>query len=464
MRKGSAPGGRDAIPSRRWLPAGLIVVALSSTTGGAQSLETRSAGLQSGRLNFFPSLTVDYTYTDNIFYANTNVPGGLVPSGVFTIRPQFLFSLPFSSNEIRFSYAPLLRHYGSNQYAELVTDASSRQLRSSHYFDFSGSFRLGSAISIQAAEHLLRGTQELRGVDPGGEAVFGTVPFLLNNASVEFRVDLGARSGFSVIPTYSNVTFDQSVNAVFYNYTTHGLEGRYNHLMTSATTLYASYGVETTDQTRDSSLFGDVTVDTRRAGIGVTRTLNRAIQANAFVGYSTMTFTGGADSDYSGLIFNAGTHWLISEVTRLDLTIQQQPYQSFYVNNNYYLYRAVSARLQRQVGQSILLFGGASYEDNIYSDKLDPTGFESSFCEPATITGDCPSAGERRRDHALHFEAGVGFQVRPTLRWLVGYNRDVRQSNSQQTLLDDQGAFIEFYDPFDYQVNRFFVRLELGWL
>jgi hypothetical protein len=432
--------------------------------GGAQSLETRTAGLQSGRLNFFPSLSVDYTYTNNIFYSNDQVKDGVVPSGVTTIRPQFLFSLPFSANEIRFAYAPLLRHYGSDQYAEIVADASSRQQRSSHYFDFSGAFRLGSAVSLQVGEHLLRGTQELRGVDPGGEAVFGTVPFLLNNANMEIRVDLGARDGFSIIPTYSSVNFQESAQAVFYDYTTHGLEARYNHLMSSATTLYAAYGLEATEQTRESSVFGDVTVDTHRAGIGLTRTLNRAVQASAFVGYSQMTFTGGADSDYSGLVFNAGTHWLVSDVTRLDLTIAEQPYQSFYVNNNYYLNRLLSARLTRQVGENIILFGGGSYENNSYSDDLDVTGFESSFCEPPTAAGDCPSAGERRRDRALHVELGVGFQVRPTMRWLVGYNRDVRQTNTQQRLVSDQGEFIKFYDPFDYQVDRLYVRLELGWL
>jgi hypothetical protein len=464
MLKGSASECDDGFVSRHRLAVALVLGLLPVTVISAQTLETQTAGLRSGRLNFFPTLAIEYSYNDNVFYVNKLDEKNVIGSGITSIRPQFLFNLPFGSDEVRFSYSPQLRHYGSQQYADTVSQDSPRKQAFSHYFDVAGTFHFGPSVTLQFNEHLLRGTQELRNVDPGGEVVFGTVPFLLNNADMELRVNLGARSGFSVLPTYSSVAFEQAEQAAFYDYATHGLEGRYNHLLSNATTFYVSYGIDTTDQSRHTSVFGDVTIDTQRAGVGLTRVLNRSVQANAFVGYTSMKFTGGSDTNFSGMVFSAGTHWQLSDVSRLDVTLLQQPYQSFFVNNNYYLYRGISLRFTRQIGQSMLLFGGGGYEYNVYSDEIDPTGYESVLCNPPTAAGECPSAGVRRRDKALHIEAGLGFQIRPTMRWLIGYNRDDRNSNVQQTLLDDSGAFLQFIDPYDYVVNRIFVRFEVGWL
>jgi hypothetical protein len=85
--------------------------------------------------------------------------------------------------------------------------------------------------------------------------------------------------------------------------------------------------------------------------------------------------------------------------------------------------------------------------------------FQALLCSANDPT-DCPSQGVFRRDRVVRYEAAVAYQLRPAMRWSVGYNHESRDSNVEHWLFDPG----TFYDPFDYRVGRFFVRLEMGWM
>jgi hypothetical protein len=438
----------------------LVCAALSAPAMAQAPLPANARGVPMGPVTMFPALAFDYSYNDNVFYASQEDQAAIIPSGLYGLEPKFLFDLPIGESDLRWTYGVLLRHYDSAEYAT-ASGNQSRRDDNSQKLDVDGTFHLGPSARLMFFEHLLKGTQELRSVDPGGEAVFGTVPFLFNDAALELQWDVSGRSGFSVRPRYSSTHFSETANAVFYNYNTTGLEGRYNHRLSPETIFYVSYSQEQTDQSRTgASLFGDVTVDTQRAGVGLTRTVNRAVTARAFVGYTREDFTGGAPSDFSGLTMDVGAGWLLTDVLHLDLSLRQEPYQSFYINNNYYLNRLANLTVTRQMGQRILLRAGLGFEQNDYSDALEVTpDFQALLCS-ANDPSDCPSAGTVRRDRVVRYEAAVAYQLRPTMRWSLGYNHESRDSNVVHWLVDPG----TFYDPFDYRAGRLYVRFEMGWM
>jgi hypothetical protein len=416
-------------------------------------------GVPLGPVTMFPALATDYSYNDNVFYASQEDAAAIIPSGLYTLEPKFLFDLPVGQSDIRWTYGALLRHYSSAEY--VTASGASRRDDNSQRLDIDTSFHLGSSLRLNVFEHLLKGTQELRSVDPGGEAVFGTVPFLFNDAALELVWDVSGRSGFTLRPRYSSTHFSEQANAVFYDYATTGLEGRYNYRLSPETTLYLSYAQENTSQSRiGTGLFTDVTVDTQRAGVGLTRTVNRAVTARAYVGYARQDYTGGAASNFAGLTLDVGAGWLLTDVLRLDVSLRQEPYQSFYLNNNFYVNRLGDFHFTRQVGQKVLVRAGAGFEQNDYSDGLEVTPDSQALLCSANDPNDCPSRGTVRRDHVFRYDAAVGWQVRPAMRWSVGYNHESRDSNVVHWLADPG----TFYDPFDYRVGRFYVRLEMGWM
>jgi hypothetical protein len=422
-------------------------------------LPADARGVPLGPVTLYPALATDYSYNNNVFYASQADPAAIIPSGLYTLEPKFLFDMPIGESDVRWTYGALLRHYSSAEY--VTASGASRQDDNSQRFELDTTFRLGPSVHLNLFDHILKGQQELRTVDPGGEAIFGVVPFLFNDAALELQWDVSGRSGFSFRPRYSSTHFSEQANAVFYDYTTTGLEGRYNYRLSPETTLYGSYAQETTDQSRTgTSLFGQVTVDTQRAGIGLTRTVNRTVTARAYIGYARLDFTGGAASNFTGLTVDVGGGWLLSDVLRMELSLRQEPYQSFYINNNYYVNRLGELHLTRQVGQKLLVRAGLGFEQNDYSDALQVSpDFQATLCS-ANDPNDCPSAGVVRRDRVVRYEAAVAWQLRPAMRWTVGYNHESRDSHVEHWLADPG----TFYDPFDYRVGRFYVRLEMGWM
>jgi len=433
--------------------AGLVVAALVPVAARAQSFRTIGTGLEWGRFNVYPSVTFDYGHDDNIFFTSDDLdnPGAIVSSRELMVQPKFLFDLPMGDNWVRMAYAPLFRNYSTEAYQP--SDQWSQN------FDLDGRLRLGPRFYTAFRDRFVRGTQELRAVDPGGELTFGDVPFRSNTPSVEVGMNIGARQAVSVVWNYNSVQFEDRDEASFYNYRGHGLQARYNYRVSNTTTTYAYVGNNDTEQQRFSPEVELIDVEETSAGIGLYQVLNRSVTTSVSAGYQAVNYIGGSESNYRGPVLSATATWLLSDVTRMSFMVRRQPYSSFYLNNNYYLNRALGVDFTRQAGASWYWRVGGGFENNTYSDPLDITGFEGAYCAvDASSALVCPSQGERRRDRAWHVNTGVGFQISRTLRWFVGYNGQSRSSNILQADTDGFG------DPFAYSVNRLFLRIEVGWL
>ncbi len=409
----------------------------------AQTFRTRDEGIAAGRFLIYPSIRFEFTQNSNISYVSDDLPRSeIVGSGVYVVRPRILVDLPIGETRIRWIYSPQYRGYTTNR----ITQPDPL----SHFFDLEVTSPIGPSLEVVVRDHLVRGTIELREVDAGGELVYGLVPFITHDPSLELDFEFNPRHGVSLIPRYSSVRFDQPGEAAFFSYSTRGLEGRYNYRLTEASVLYGYYGYDGTDQRRDQLLIDDVTVTSRSFGVGLRRTINDLVVTEFAGAYEKMQFAGGLGRDYVGPVLTANAEVELNELAVLNVSVGRRAYQSFFANNSYYLSTEASVRLIQQLGRSIFWQISARYEENTYPDRLKILpGFDSLR----------PSEGVRRRDKSFEADVGAGFKLRQALRLFIGYNFDRRGSNIVQDA--NPGGMI---DPFKYQVNRIIFRVEAGWL
>lgn len=423
-----------------------------------QTFRTTSEGLNAGHFVLYPSMALEYTQDGNVFYRNQDRPGeSIIQSGIYVLRPRILVDLPIGAGRVRWVYSPVYRAYTSEMFRETK--------RFSHFLDIEAT-RSGPVVSVRATEHLVRGTIELQEVDRGGEAIFGLVPFTTHSPELEVTVKAGARNGLSLLPRYSAVRFEEKGSTAFFSYRRKEIEARFSRALSEPTALYAYYTLDKTDQEREQILFGDVSLDARTIGVGLRRTLNQEVLTSIAAGYKSIDFRGGSKTDFTGPVLDARATWHIGDDTLLDVSVGRQAYQSFFVNNNYYIDGEARFHLLHQVGQSVYWDVSLAYLNNVYADPLD---ISVTAATPPELDGDgdgridgyevlAPSVGRRRRDNVYRLQVGAGWQPVRTLRVFIGYNGERRSSNIEQSFAG--GVF----EPFDYSVNRIFFRIEAGWL
>jgi hypothetical protein len=437
--------------------AAILMLAPAPQPARAQTIGVRTGGndgrsVELGRINFYPSVLVDYGYLSNVFYASGETAGDeIVPSRLLVLQSRFSFDLPMGDNWLRWSYSPIYRNYSSDAFTQ--TDPWS------HFFDLDGRLRFGARGFTALKDHFVLGTQELREVDPGGELTFGLTRFRLHQPSVEVGMVVGPRQSVSVIWKYDSTQFDQSQTIGAYNNRGWGLEGRFTYKIGTATDTYIYYSGYQSTQDRGGSPPDLVDIHDTAMGVGLSQSLNRDIVTQFLVGYQRMDFTGAAPTGYAGPILSANASWRIDEITQLAFIVRRQPYASYYLNNNFYLNRNITLNLTRQAGATMYWTVGLGLENNVYSDTIDAGADSAIFCGDDGSGGTiCPSDGERRRDRGWNAQAGLGFKIGPASRVVLGYNYSARSSNVLQ-------AFPEgFADPFNYSASRILFRIEAGWL
>jgi hypothetical protein len=448
--------------------AALWLLAPSAVRG--QAFRTSSEGLNVGHFVIYPSIAFEYTQDGNVFYRNPDTPGeAIARSGIYVVRPRILVDLPLASGRVRWVYSPLYRSY--------TTETSEGSKHYNHFFDFEAT-RSGPVLSIRAADHLVRGTIELQEVDRGGEAIFGFIPFTTHSPELEFTVKAGARNALAILPRTSSVSFEEESSS-FFDYRRKEIEARFSRSLSEPSSVYGYYTIDRTDQDREQNIYGDVSLGARTFGVGLRRTLNQEVVTSVAAGFKSIDFRGGSKTDFSGPVLDAHATWNLDDATVLDLALGRQAYQSFFVNNNYYIDAEARVRLMHQLGHSLYYDISVGYLSNVYADRVNismtPSTPPELDCNSTTVdpggntvcVGDGridgfevyqPSVGIRRRDRVLRVQIGAGWQPVRTMRVFIGYNGERRESNIVQAFTG--GVF----DPFDYTVNRLVFRIEAGWM
>ncbi|HET8948033.1 MAG TPA: hypothetical protein VFQ07_13725 [Candidatus Polarisedimenticolia bacterium] len=421
-------------------------------------VQNSNPGIAAGRFILYPAISFNYAHDDNLFYQSDNIPGiQLVATGRYEIVPRILIDLPLSRSRVRFQYAPVYREY---------TNADVGQVSKwSHFFDFEGSMLIHDVFSVIVRDHYVQGTQEVQEFDPGGEIRFNLIPFTLQEPSLELGLDLGARHRVSFIPRYYELNFDDSFGPVFYDYTRKGYEGRYTYKLSPETQFYAFTTSDYTQQDRADNFYGTVDVDMRSTGVGLQRLTGGIITTGGSVAWEQQNYTGGGGGDYQGVAADINMGWNATDVMHFDLGFRRNAYQSYFVNNNFYINLEGRLRMIRQVGQTAFWQIGLGLQQNDYGDPVD-VRMTPAFAPSEDADNDgyvdlfesyLPSQGVVRKDRAAVADVGAGWRLRPTLRFLVGYNYQRRDSN----MVQDLGA-AGFVESFDYSASRVYFTLEMG--
>jgi hypothetical protein len=432
--------------------------ALAQGVDPDRAFRTTAQGISAGKFLLFPSITVETGYDDNVFYQSDSIPGTeLVSSGRLVLAPKIMFDLPLSRSRTRLAYTLQYRDYSSEEFVQAN--------HLSHFFDFDAWVRVGDNLTLALREHYVEGTQEVQQFDPGGEVRFGLVPFTLSEPTVEVNLAFGGRHQVALLPRLSTLNFDDKAAAGFYDYERRGLTGRYQYQVDPATAAFASYFREKTDQDRATSYFGDIDVETRYIGAGLQRSFGGSIASSVSAGYETQDYEGGFGENFSGLVCDINLAWSAADVYRFELLASRQPYQSFFVNSNYYLSNMIRVRVAQQLGRSAYWVAGLALQRNPYADPVDIRVTPDSPPD-SDLDGDgfidvyetlLPSQGKLRRDGAFIVELAAGMRLSPSLRLTLGYNHEARDSNIEQSF-DATSVF----EPFDYTVDRVFLRIEAG--
>jgi len=130
---------------------------------------------------------------------------------------------------------------------------------------FEAALKPTSSLSIVVKDHLVRGTSELREVDPGGETTFGLVPFLLQEPEVDFTMDWGAGRAS---PSFRGTRPSGSATRERPPFSTTGA-GVWRLATTTnqpASVLYGFVNFEATDEQREQGSLQNVTSSTRAIG------------------------------------------------------------------------------------------------------------------------------------------------------------------------------------------------------
>jgi hypothetical protein len=437
----------------------LLLVPGLAAAAVAQILPPGRPGLPSGPFLLFPSVSFEASHDSNVLYRSSDLSEDIVGSDIVLLRPRIMVELPIGRNRFRLAYSPQYRDYSSDRFQQAK--------RISHFFDLEASLKLGPSVTCVVRDHMFRGSIEVDQVDRGGELTFGQIPFVIQSVGAEIGLELGARQGISVLPSYESVRFEEAGEQRLFSYRRRGFEGRYNFRLSEPTTLYVFSSYEGTQQDREQLIFGQVEAASHKEGVGLRRVVNQSVMTQISAGYQNLKFVGGTGSRFSGLGLDGTINVRLGELASLDISALRQPLQSFFINNNYYVAEQLRLALRHQVTRGMLYMAAVTYYRNDYPDPLDirvtsetPAGEDQN---PANGFIDdfeafLPSQGIERRDSGIRLEAGVGYQFGPNMRAFFGYNQERRDSNILEVI---SGSLVS---PFDYRVNRLSLRFEVGWL
>lgn len=410
----------------------------------------RQGGIPVGKFLFYPSASLEFGHTSNVLLRSEDL--GTIPSGVLVARVNLKMDMPLGAHHIRWSYSP--------QYKDYTTDLFVNDDPFSHFFDFESRFQLGRSFRVGFVDRYVRGVTELQEVDPGGELLFGLTPFTLHQPRLDLEFLFGARQRLVVSPSYTRSRFDDPTQAIFLDYETKAVNSRYVFQISPPTEFFFLHAREDTQQARTTLFFSQAILLTEAAGLGFSRSVNDNVVTSFSTAYTRVEVEGGLATSFNGLSFEAVGNWRLNDVMQVNVTGQRRPFQSFFLNNAYYLNNSLSARLLHQIGSRTYWQAVARYQINDYPEEVD-----------GALTGDdtwLPSDGIRRHDTEGEMEIGVSYRFTSSMQAFLGYNYRERRSNIRQCLENPavgdsmcDGAVIS---PFDLNDQRIVFRLEGGWL
>jgi hypothetical protein len=408
-------------------------------------------GIPVGNAVFYPSVETTYTHTDNLFMQDSTMPYGGISDSYWEVRPAVGIELPFNESSIRFDLAYQYKNYNTYTLSS----------HNSYFADFKGNFKFANGFRLTVDNHFVRGVQEVREFDPGGEQVFGNTPFYREEAKVGLAMPVNQLNTLSVYGLFNKVHFIGGAyqQRPFFDYTQSGggLEWAYHFTPVSSWIFNGEYLTSKPDvQRQDVFLRTDLnkkyeryTFMTGWQGTGV-----KGTAGHAKFGYTKMKFQDNHYADFSGLVADVGLGFQPAEFFKIDLTLDRHPYQSVYNVNNYYTSTGGQLQVHQQLSRYLFWTAGYRYQENNYPNRTQDVFYSGDVLNLAYYPG---TQGQVREDKISRAYGEIGYHISRQFSLRANYQYEDRNSN------------IHYYDlagvhnPYSFTENRFSIQAQIGW-
>ena len=387
--------------------------ALAQSVGDAP----KPIGFPAGPLVIAPSLTTGLEYNSNLFLNAQDAS----PSAdqVLTIEPALQLTVPFSNSTFRFGDTLTWVDYKKTpQTSGRTSNDAAAELN----------LRFASFDVLDLATRRITGVAETIAFDPGGEVKFDGKPYTLHTESVSLSREVQGVRGYRLSLTRNALAFVPSATVNFFNYS--GFDGeaafvqplssnarlsfgylgsRYDHFELNAPDPYAVFRTESGDT----------------AYVQLDGQLGTKQPYSARVGWEQLNFTGNSAKDYSGIVGLAKMSVIVGGGTSITVNGQQQPYRSFFGNNNFYVFDQIGVNVDRHFPRGSSIGGNASISRSTYGESVEqPDG-----------------AFVYRHDRTVYFEAYGNLAVSERVIFRLSISKNRKYTNFQGA---DYNAFVVF--------------------
>jgi hypothetical protein len=406
----------------------LVPAGLCATPLRAQG--ERLDGIPVGRWLLKPVLFAQLGYDTNPFYEGPEGDADSETSARYALGLDG--TLPFRESALRLAYRRERLDYENT---ELTEDTAE---------DFSGELglRLATRDEVKVGADLTRGIADTLRFDPGGEIVFRGEPYDLRLVTTTASREVRGRPGYGIQVSRRDLVFPrEEADFNYFEYRGWDFDAEYRHPFGPSTWGTLGYAGKRYRHFCDTVEPGgtpcpDVGVPFREETgdvvyAGFRGALSERSPYRARIGWLDLRYDGTISEGYRGPVGDVDVRVGLSAGTWVAATLTRQVYSSFYLNNNYFVYDAASARAGLGFADRWEVALGATYSRSRYETPA-----------PGSTTG-------ARTDDTLRSEAyaNVFLPKRFGIRVVV---TDERRSSSDAAL--------------DFDRRTFFAGAFFGWL
>jgi hypothetical protein len=352
-----------------------------------------------------------------------------VSDQILTFEPSIVLTVPFSNSS--FQIGDTLNWLDYKETVQ-VNGRTSNEV----FADLDLNFSTFDELELSARN--INGVAETTEFDPGGATTFNGNAYKLHNEAASISREINGKRGYRVRLARNVLKFDPNQTDVnFFNYS--GFDGevaflqplssntrlsfgylgsRYDHYNTEAN--FNGNGLSQYDVARTEQ--GDVFYATIEGNLGP-RQPYRVQVGWEWLGFGGVEAAGG---NYSGIVLQASSSFIVGGGTILALAAVRQPYRSFFPGNNFYVFNMVGFSAQRTFPHGTTL--GATV-------NLSQSGYQAPV--PPGYRG----VGIVRSDRAIFAEAYANLAIRERVAFRISVRENVKASNYPGADYDDLVVF-----------------------
>ena len=345
----------------------MVWLAATVFGGGAWAQSVGDApkpvGFPAGPLVIAPSLTTGLEYNSNLFLNAQNASP--TADQVLTVEPALQLTVPFSNSTFRFGDTLTWVDYKQTpQTSGRTSNDAAAELN----------LRFASSDVLDLAARSITGIAETIAFDPGGEVKFDGKPYTLHTESATLSREVQDARGYRLSLTRNALAFEPSATVDFFNYS--GFDGEAAFVQPLSSNAKLSFGYLGTrydhfdlNSPDPYAVFRTESGDT--AYVQLDGQLGTKQPYSARVGWERLDFTGNTAKNYSGIVGLAKMSVIVGGGTTITLNGLQQPYRSFFGDNNFYVFDQLGGTVDRHFPRGSSIGGSASLSRSVYREAVE---------------------------------------------------------------------------------------------